>query len=104
VKRVYVCSPFRGDVAVNTAFALALCRAIVLRGDAPLAAHQLLPRALDDADPHERGLGVAAALAWLEVADELVVAGPVSEGMRAEIARASELGVPVRFHTEDYCS
>ncbi len=48
----------------------------------------------------ERAIGLRCGLAWLEVADEVLVAGPVSDGMRCEIARASELGVRVVFREE----
>ena len=97
MKRVYVASPYRGDVEANVARAVALCREIALRGDSPLAPHLLLPQFLDDGVADERALGITAGLAWLAVADEVLVAGPVSEGMRVEIQAASALGVPVRF-------
>ncbi len=97
MKRVFVCTPFRGDVRGNTARAVALCREIALAGDAPFAPHLLLPQALDDAVGIEREIGMAAGLVWLAVADELLVAGPVTDGMRREIAAASELGLPIRF-------
>ena len=100
MKRIYLCSAYRSDVDANVARAVALCREIALRGDAPLAPHLYLPRVLDDGDARERDAGVATGLAWLEVADEVLVAGPVSDGMRREIARASELGVRVVFHEE----
>lgn len=98
MKRVYVASPYRGDVETNVAFARAVCREVALAGDAPLAPHLLFPQFLDDDDPAQRELGLAAALSWIEVADEMLVAGDVSDGMRGEIARATELGVPVLFH------
>ncbi len=97
MKRVFVCSPYRGDVEANTARAVALCRAIALAGDAPFAPHLFLPRALDDGDADERRLGIAAGLSWLAVADEIVVAGPLSKGMRREIVAANEIGLPIRF-------
>lgn len=97
MKRVYVCSPLRGDVTAHHALAVAVCRAVALAGDAPLAPHLYLPQALDDEDDEERRIGTAAGLSWLEVADEVVVAGPLSAGMRREIEAASALGLPVRF-------
>ena len=100
MKRIYICSAYAGDVEANVARAVTLCREIALRGDAPLAPHLYLPRVLDDGDPQEREAGITTAIAWLEVADEVLVAGPVSDGMRREIARASELGVRVVFHEE----
>lgn len=97
MKRVYVASPYRGDVGTNILFARRVCREVVLAGDAPLAPHLLFTQFLDDDDPVQRELGLAAAMSWIEVADELLVAGDVSDGMRLEIARATELGVPIRF-------
>ncbi len=97
MKRIYVCSPYRGDTEANVERAVALCREIALAGDAPLAPHLFLPQALDDRDDAQREIGIAAALAWLAVADEVLVAGGVTAGMRREIEAASILGLPIRF-------
>jgi len=96
VKRVFVCSPFRGDVARNVVVARAACREVVLAGDAPFAPHLLYPEFLDDDVAAERALGIGAGLAWLAVADEILVVGEPTEGMRAEIAAAETLGIPIR--------
>jgi len=96
VKRVFVCSPYRGDIRENRALAQAVCRDVLLAGDAPFAPHRLYPGVLDDADPSERALGIGAAISWLAVSDEVLVVGEPSEGMRQEIAAAETLGVPVR--------
>jgi len=96
VKRVFICSPYRGDVRANRALAQAVCREALLAGDAPFAPHLLYPGILDDADPSERALGIGAGLSWLAVSDEVLVVGEPSEGMRREIAAAETLGVPVR--------
>lgn len=97
MKRVYVASPYRGDVEANVAFARLVCREVVLAGHAPLAPHLIFPQFLDDDDHEQREAGLRAALAWIEVADEVLVAGEISEGVRREINRATELGVPVRM-------
>ena len=96
MKRVFICSPYRGDVRANRALAQAVCRAVLLAGDAPFAPHLLYPGVLDDADSGERALGIGAGLSWLAVSDEVLVVGEPSEGMRQEIAAAETLGVPVR--------
>ncbi len=96
VKRVFVCSPYRGEVARNIDVAREICRAVVLAGDAPLAPHLLYPAFLDDAVGAERALGCSAGLAWLAVADEILVVGPPTEGMEREISAANALGVPIR--------
>ena len=33
MKRIYVCTPHRGDVAANVALAVAVCRDVALRGE-----------------------------------------------------------------------
>jgi len=96
VRRVFICSPFRGDVARNRAIARAACRQVVLAGDAPFAPHLLYPDFLDDDAAAERSLGIGAGLAWLAVADEVLVVGDPTEGMRAEIAAAETPGLPIR--------
>lgn len=98
MKRVFVCSPYRGDVGANVERARRACRAVVAAGHAPLAPHLLMPQFLDDLAPVEREAGIAAGLAWLEVADEVWVFGEPSPGMRAEIDRARRLGKTIREH------
>lgn len=96
LRRVFVCSPFRGDVARNVEVARAVCRQVLREGDAPFAPHLLYPDFLDDDVSEERALGIGAGLAWLAVADEVLVVGEPTAGMRAEIAAAETLGVPIR--------
>jgi hypothetical protein len=57
MKRIFVCSPFRGDTLRNIPFARAACRRIALAGDAPFAPHLLLPQFLFEASSplDERG-------------------------------------------------
>jgi hypothetical protein len=100
VKRVFVCSPYRGDVAANVEIARAACREVLRQRDAPLAPHLHYPDLLDDEVPDERALGMSAGRAWLLAADEVLVVGPVSPGMREEIDLARARGIPVR-HADD---
>jgi hypothetical protein len=97
VRRVFVCSPYRGDVPANVTLARKACGEVLRQGDAPFAPHLLYPEFLDDRDREERALGMAAGRAWLAAADEVLVVGPVSEGMRQEIGEALARGIPVRY-------
>ena len=67
------------------------------RGEAPFASHGVYPFLLDDLDPVERGIGLAAGWAWIGVADLMVVYADlgVSPGMQQGIDRAAELNLPV---------
>lgn len=93
-KLCYVCSPYRGDVARNVAYAQELTRRAVLKGYAPITPHLYLTQALDDADPAERALGMEAGLHLLEPCKYIMIGGRygLSEGMRHEIERAHRLG------------
>ena len=97
MRRVFVCSAYRGDVAANVEIARAACREVLRGGDAPFAPHLLYPGLLDDAVPAERALGIEAGRRWLATAHEVLVVGPVTAGMREEIATAEALGIPVRY-------
>lgn len=95
MKTVYICSPYRGNVAENVELAKRVCRKAVMDGHSIICPHLLYPQFLSDDDETEREMGIAAALSALETADELWVVGNViSSGMAREIARATELGIP----------
>jgi hypothetical protein len=72
-----------------------------MRGEAPFASHGLytLPGVLDDFDPTERKLGIAAGFAWRDVAQLTVVYEDygVSDGMRQGIAHAEGIGRAVEM-------
>lgn len=72
--RLVICeSPYKSRSAFelqrNLAYARALCRFVVNRGDCPFASHLDLTQALDDRDPAQRERGICAGLARLRVAD-----------------------------------
>ncbi|MFQ5845584.1 MAG: hypothetical protein ACE5JG_11420, partial [Planctomycetota bacterium] len=92
-KVVYICHPFRGDIAANRERVRRICAA-AKRDYVPLAPHLMLPAYIDEAT--ERDLALEHGLALLRGADELwVCADDVSDGMAGEIAEARRLGVPV---------
>ena len=68
MKRIFVCSPFAGDIARNVKVAEALCRRVMRSGHAPFAPHLLYPTFTDNG---------------------------ISSGMRRELDRAGQLGKPI---------
>ncbi len=95
--RVYICSPFRGDVAANTAKALRYCRFALKRGKFPIAPHIWLPRFMHDSNPAERELALSFGLRLLRGCRELWVFGDkISEGMRREIETAKRRRIFIR--------
>ncbi|GHU94379.1 hypothetical protein FACS1894208_05350 [Clostridia bacterium] len=101
MKKVFICSRYRADekrtTEENIGRALSACAYALEWGYAPIAPHLYMPKCLDDNDPHDRALGMAAGREFLAVCDELWQWGAtVSEGMAAEIAYAEELGIPIK--------
>lgn len=88
-------SPYKGDVETNVRYAIAAGRdAFLMHGEYPFASHLLYPGMLNDADPHERKLGIEAGLAWGAHACRTVVYVDLglSEGMLLGIERARAQG------------
>ena len=97
MKRVYICSPLKGNIQRNIAEACRHCRSAILSGVIPIAPHLYFTQFLDDTVAAERGIGVAAGLEMLTLCEEVWVYGAESEGMKAEIAVAKMMGIPVRY-------
>lgn len=94
--RVIVESPFAGPGGFgNVKYSRECIRDCLDRGESPYASHLLYTQkgVLDDTVPEERQLGIDAAVAWLEVADAVVVYCDlgISPGMAIGIARAGSM-------------
>jgi hypothetical protein len=93
--RVYVCHPFADAPAKNVVCVRRICRLLVEQDLLPIAPHLYLPQFIDETT--EREHAIALCLELVELADELrVYGGRVTSGMRREIERARELGLPIR--------
>jgi hypothetical protein len=99
--RVCVESPFHADdpdvFARNIEYAEACMWHSLGLGEAPWLGHLLYPRVLDDHEPRDRELGIAAHCAWL-AASELVAVYTdfgITPGMRAALTIAAAARIPV---------
>ena len=102
LSRVYVCSPYTGDVETNTKNACDYCRFVIKQGKNPLASHLLYPQFLDDNLALERQRGLELGIDLLRMCDELWWFGSViSDGMKAEIEMAQKWGIPVRYYDSE---
>jgi len=95
--RVFVASPFSGDIGRNRTYLLDALRDSLNRGEAPFAPHALYPSVLDDGVPAQRAQGMGAGRAWLASADLVAVYDDhgISTGMALEIEHAHRLGIKV---------
>lgn len=101
MKRVYICSPFRAkdsaELDRNIDYAQELTRKALEAGLAPITPHLYITQCLNEDNPEERAVGLAAGLELLKGCD-FVLAGiryGVSEGMSREIQTAGKLGIAV---------
>lgn len=92
-------SPFAGLVDRNLRYLRACMRDCILRGEAPFASHGLYtqPGVLDDGNPQERSMGIAAGFAWRAAAVKTVVYEDlgITPGMEAGITHAMSMGQPI---------
>lgn len=101
-KKIYVCSPLRGNIENNIEMAKLYCTYIVREyGYIPLAPHIYFTQFLDDNIDSEREFGIRAGLSLLPICDELWYFGRnITKGMTEEIDLALKLGIPTVFVPE----
>lgn len=97
MKKVFISSPYRGDVVSNAEKARVYCRKAYEEGHLPIAPHLLFPQFLDEDSLKERADGISMGLELLRDCDELWVFGKVTEGMDQEIRFAVEHGIHIWF-------
>ena len=92
MKKVFICSPYRGDVEGNTKKARKYCKLAVEHGYIPFAPHLFFTQFLNDDMPDERTAGIKMGIEMLLSCDEVWVFGEETEGMKKEIQFAVEHG------------
>ena len=96
-KKVFICSPFRGDMEGNARKAATYSRMACEQGFLPVAPHLLFPQFLNEGIEEDRRLGISMGMELLALCDEVWVFGEATEGMAAEIASATERGKKIIF-------
>lgn len=106
MRRLFICSPYAGTaeaVRENQRVAEEVCLIAMRRGYAPFAPHLIYTRFLNEDDARQRAAGIAAGLEFMPVCEEVwaIVHGGngerVTDGMRLEVGKADELGIPLRW-------
>ena len=95
---IYICSPLRGDYPTNISNAKKYCREVILQGDMPICPHIYFTQFLNDSIPREREIGLKCGLELVKLCDMIYVYGEPSEGMKAEITLAKQMGIEVVCH------
>lgn len=96
MKRVVIESPYAGNVAANVAYAKRCVLDCLRRGESAYASHLFFTQSglLNDDDPHQRVLGIAAGLVWGGAAElvAVYVDRGLSRGMLQGIAEHRRSG------------
>ena len=98
MKKIFVCSQFKGDVLKNRERAQSYCRIVAMRGFLPIAPHAYFTYFLSDAVQGERDLGMLFSDALLEMCDGVLVIRldlVVSDGMDHEMRIAKGCLKPI---------
>jgi hypothetical protein len=99
--KVFICSPFAGETARNTASARRYCAFAAALNRIPFAPHIFFSQFMDDDDPEQRDLCIFMGTVFLDSCREVWVFGSsISRGMATEIAHANRRGIPVRYFTD----
>ena len=100
MRKVYVCAPLGGNIEENLKKVKTYTEYALRCGTAPVVPH-FYAECLDDNDPKDREIGLAAGLSLLWFCDELWLFGDtVTDGMSAELKFCKNLNIRVRKITE----
>ncbi len=101
MKKIFICSPFRGNIEENKKAAQFFAKVIIGTGRVPVAPHLYFPQFLDEENPNERMNGIEMGLELMDVCDEVYVLGfNITEGMKFELDHARAKRIPVRLYDE----
>ncbi len=100
-RRVYLESPYAGNIPLHVAYARACMADCLAKGEAPFASHLLYTQegVLDDSVPGERSHGINAGFAWglAACATVLYVDFGISNGMKGGIEAAEKAGRVIEY-------
>ena len=99
MKRVYLASPYSGDVLTNVDYARRCMADSLKRCEAPFVPHLLYTQCLDDTDEAQRKRDMRAGAEFLRSCHKLVayIDRGISAGMQAEIDLAADFSIPVEM-------
>ena len=99
-KKIFVCSPLRGDYDNNMKRAEEYCKLVIDTGNTPYAPHLFFTRFLDDNIESERVAGINGGINFLSVCDELWYFGDIiTDGMKQEIDFCNNNNIPTLHYT-----
>ena len=95
MKRIYICSPYSGNITTNTHIASLASRVVALSGDMPITPHLYFPQFLNDNNARERALGFEFNYKLMQDCDLMYVIGEPTTGMQQELTIAYKLDLNI---------
>lgn len=97
MKKIYICSPYKGNVEENVKNAQQYSRCVTFIGLLPITPHIYSTQFLDDNIPEERQMGLNIGIELLSDCQEMWVFGldKPSAGMQGEIEFAKKHNIPI---------
>lgn len=101
MRKVYVCAPLGGNIEQNLKKVKTYTEYALRCGTAPVVPH-FYAECLDDNDPKDREIGLAAGLSLLWFCDELWLFGDtITDAMKNELQFCKNLNIRIRKITEN---
>ncbi len=98
-KIVFICSPYKGDIEINTLRAKRYGRYAVNKRQVPIIPHLMYTQFLNEDKHEERQLGLDMGLILLSKCQEIWVFGSrVSKGMEIEIEEAKRRNILIKYY------
>ena len=102
MQKVFICSPYRGDIEHNVKVARDAGRIAAKTGYVPIIPHLVYPQFLNDDLPDERILGIKLGAELLKASDMMWLIGTeITKGMNYELEIAKQMHIPVRCYDAD---
>lgn len=102
MKKVFICSPYRGDVEGNIKLAKKIGRHAAMCDYIPIIPHLVFPLFLSDDIPDERIRGITMGAELLESCDMMWIIGTkLTNGMQYELGVAKKSRIPIRCYDTD---
>lgn len=103
MNKIFICSPYRGDVEENTKLARKMGWFAVKCDYVPIIPHLVFPQFLDDNNPEERILGITMGAELLKICDCMWIIGTkLTKGMRYELEVAKKIGMPIKVYDRGF--
>jgi len=100
--KVFICSPYRGDVEKNIKLAKLAAGLVIFRGDIPIIPHLYFSQFLKEDNQPERIEGIKMGVELMKDCDELWIVGTnITAGMEFELKTAKEIKIPVKLYDEN---